>query len=113
MHEVGIAQDILSIATKNASKEKATRITTIRVLVGPLSGIVPDALTFAFEVISRGSLAEDAKLDIVQTPIIFWCRNCKIEFKTREFDYSCPVCGGGDIELRGGSEFKIESIEVI
>ena len=60
MHELSLAQALLDLAQKNA---QGKRILALRVRVGALSGVVTDSLSFAFEMISRGTPAEGARLD--------------------------------------------------
>jgi hydrogenase nickel incorporation protein HypA/HybF len=62
MHEVGIAQEVLSIVLEQAENQKVSRIHRITLRVGDQSGVVPEALEFAFEVVTRGTMAEEAEL---------------------------------------------------
>ena len=64
MHEVGLMQQAVEIALKHGSAGGAERITRVRMKVGALSGVEPNALQFAFEVVTRGTMAQNATLDI-------------------------------------------------
>ena len=69
MHEVGLMQTALEIALRHAHRHGAGRIHGRTLRVGPLSGAVPEALEFAFDVIAQGTIAEGARLVIRRVPI--------------------------------------------
>ena len=73
MHELSIMQSALSLALDQARHAGARRVHTIRLRIGALSGVVPDALEFAFEALAPGTAAEGAKLAIEAVPARFWC----------------------------------------
>ena len=87
-------------------------ICALRVRVGPLSGVVVDALRFAFEALAPGTPAAGARLDIEETAITIHCPRCGADFATPLGSYQCPSCGSTDGELRGGKELELVSIEV-
>ncbi len=60
MHELSIMQSALSLALDQARQAGAARVHTIRLRIGALSGVVPDALEFAFEALTPGTMAEGA-----------------------------------------------------
>src|SRR5690349_19555412 len=80
MHEVGIIQDTLELAVKHAEASGAARVHHLRLRVGALSGAVPEALELAFDIVRRGTIAEDARLDIEAVPATWWCETCQKEF---------------------------------
>lgn len=84
----------------------------MRVRVGPLSGIVVEALRFAFEALTPGTPAAGARLDIEETQLSFHCPRCGADYATPVGSYQCPACGSADGELRGGNELQLVSIEV-
>jgi len=69
MHEVSIAQSLLKIAVENCEKNGYKRIEAIKVKVGRASGIMPDALLFAFDAVKIGSIADKASLNIEEIPV--------------------------------------------
>ena len=87
-------------------------ICALHVRVGPLSGVVVDALRFAFEALAPGTPAADARLDLEETVPAFRCRRCGADYAAPVGDYRCPACGAADGELRGGHELELVSIEV-
>jgi hydrogenase nickel incorporation protein HypA/HybF len=112
MHEVGLMQDALRIALEQARTEKASRILTLRMRVGALSGVVPDALSFAFECLSHGTPAEGGKLEIENVPAVCWCGACRKEFPAPELGFECPDCGAPAAEIRSGREIEVASLDL-
>lgn len=112
MHEVGIMQNAIQMAETQARESRAARIHVLRLRVGAMSGVVPEALEFAFETVSRGTLAEGARLEIERVPAACWCEACGAEFECPDYDYTCPRCQAFSRELRRGTEMQLSSIEV-
>ena len=112
MHEVSVMQSALDIAIDHAKQQNATRIHRINMRVGALSGVVPDALEFAFEVVTQGTLAEGAKLEIERIPALCYCPACRIEFEPKDVIYACPQCGSLNVEIRAGRELELAYLEV-
>ena len=109
MHELSLMTNLLEDASAAAG---ARPICALRVRIGPLSGVVIDALRFAFEALSPGTLAAGARLDIEETVPSFHCPRCGADFQTPVGSYQCPACGSCEGELRGGNELELVSIEV-
>ena len=112
MHEVSIAQSLIHILEDEMRLYRGRSLKKVRVLVGELSGVVPDALLFAFEVCSRGSVAEGAILEISEVPAKGFCRICKREFTLDVPFLICTVCGSPDIEVLSGRELEIDKLEM-
>ena len=112
MHEVGIMQNAILMAEEQARETGAARIHTLRLRVGTMSGVVPEALEFAFEVVRQGTLAESAHLEIERVEPACWCARCAAEFPCPDYDYTCPRCHELSNELRRGTEMQLTSIEV-
>lgn len=112
MHELSIMQAAMTLALKRAEEAQASRVHLIHLRVGQLSGVVPDALQFAFEALSSGTLAEGAQLTIEDVPARFWCAACDREFLASEMIAECPECHGLSADLRSGRELEIASMEI-
>lgn len=112
MHEVGIVQSVLDIAAQQAQDANATRIHTIRLRIGRLTGIVPEALDHAFTVLRVGTPAAEAKLAIEYVPAVCWCEVCAQEFEADSIYSECPVCGTPSLVVRHGQEMEMVSLEV-
>lgn len=112
MHEAGIIHNILGMAEDTARKYNAKRILKLRVRVGSMSGVVVEALQFAFDAMRINTLAEEAELEIEVVPARCRCKNCQIDYEPEdEINFLCPECGGGNIELRSGRELELVSID--
>jgi hydrogenase nickel incorporation protein HypA/HybF len=112
MHEFSIMQTALNQALREARLAGAARVHEIRLRVGVLSGVVPDALQFAFEALTPGTPAEGARLTIEEVPARFWCAPCGREFVSENLYAECPDCGQPSNELRAGRELELSSMEV-
>jgi hydrogenase nickel incorporation protein HypA/HybF len=113
MHEVSIAQSLLKIAVDNCKKKGYKRIETIKVKIGRASGIMPDALSFAFEAVKIGTIAEKANLTIDEIPVSGFCESCKSSFTVEEsYVLSCPLCGNVLIRIDTGNELHIYEMDV-
>ena len=112
MHELSIMQSALSLALDQARQAGASRVHAIRLRIGALSGVVPDALEFAFEALTPGTLAEGAKLAIEHVPARFWCATCTREFQSDDMFAECPDCHSLSGELRAGREMEVASLEI-
>lgn len=112
MHEVGIMKSALDIAEQQALAVGATIIHEIRLRVGQLSGVVPEALDHAFVILKEGGMAENACLVIDYVPAVCWCSKCNGEFESSGMFCICPACGTPSGEIRMGRELEIVSLEV-
>ncbi len=110
MHEVSIAENLVRILEDEMVPYKGTRLETVKLRVGELSGVVPDALRFAFEICSRGTVAEGATLEIDEVPARGYCKSCKREVHLDVPFLICPLCGTADIDVLSGRELEIENI---
>lgn len=109
MHELSLMSNLLADA---ATAADGAPICALRVRVGPLSGVVVEALRFAFEALSPETCAAGARLDVEETAPAFHCPRCGADYETPVGAYQCPGCGAADGELRGGNELELVSIEV-
>lgn len=111
MHELSIAQSLLKIVEDESKKHGVSRVTRVQVRIGTLSAVVPEALSFSFEVISERTVAEGAELDIEVVPARGRCQNCNIDFEVGSSFFLCPKCGGIASEIISGKELEISHIE--
>lgn len=102
----------LQIALSQAKEQGATRIHRLGMRVGALSGVVPDALEFAFTVLKRDTIAESASLEVEYVPLRLRCAACNVEFEPEAVRYDCPTCGTQETEIRGGQELDVVLIEL-
>lgn len=112
MHEVGIMQSAMEAAQDAAKASGASRIHVLRLRVGAMTGVVREALEFAFEVARAGTMAGDARLEIEAVPASYWCAGCQAAFEPPQFEYECPRCGQPSAEIRHGLELEVASLEL-
>jgi hydrogenase nickel incorporation protein HypA/HybF len=105
-------QSALGMALDQARQAGARQVVVLRLRVGALSGVVPEALRFAFEALAVGTLAEKAELAIVSVPARFWCADCRREFVSDDLFAECPDCRRPSGELRAGRELELASLEI-
>jgi hydrogenase nickel incorporation protein HypA/HybF len=109
MHELSIADAVVTIASRHAAGRKVTRVD---LKVGHLRQVVPDSLTFAFELVSAGTELEGAELVIEDVPANVTCRSCGAETQLEAFPAHCAECGALDVEVSGGDELLVEALEL-
>ena len=105
-------QSALTVALEQARRAGAKRVHVIRLRIGALSGVVPEALQFAFAALAPGTLAEGGELAIEDVPARFWCAACAQEFLSKDMFAECPCCQRPSGELRGGREMELASMEI-
>jgi hydrogenase nickel incorporation protein HypA/HybF len=112
MHEVGLMQNALAIALDYAAREQATRIDQLVLRVGSLSGVEPEALQFAFDVVRQGTIAEQAQLRIERCPTVCFCQQCEQPFEPLTLGYECPHCHYWTSAIVQGRELELAALEV-
>ena len=112
MHEMAIAEGVLDIALDYAKKNDATCIREIGLLIGEMSGVVVDSLTFSFDMIAKGTIAEGAKIKVKHVPLVGRYTKCGKEFHIEHYDFWCPECKDGVLKTISGREMQVEYLEV-
>jgi hydrogenase nickel incorporation protein HypA/HybF len=109
MHELSIADAIVSIAARNAG---GRRVAVVEVAVGELRQVVPGPLELAFELCAAGTAVEGAELRIASIPTRISCGQCALESRVEAFPLRCPLCGGLDVDVVAGQELQVEALEL-
>lgn len=113
MHELGIAQGILTSAITAAEDADAFRINIVEVSIGELTEVMEDALQFAWEAIRGGTIAEGATLEVTMLTAESQCALCGHRWEHGRYDGAqCPSCSGYIVSLIRGRELKIDSIDI-
>ena len=112
VHELSIMESALAMVLLQAQQAGARRVLLIRLRVGALSGVVPEALQFAFEALAPGTPVDGADLVIEHVPARFWCGACAKEFTADDMFADCPHCHTPSTELRAGRELQVSSLEI-
>ena len=112
MHELSYARSMIEQIEAFLQKEKFTRISSINLKIGKMSGIDPLSLEFCFDIVAKGTIAEGAKINIEHVPLKIFCHKCNIEIEPTKHVYACPVCAGIDIQTTSGNLAQLLDVEV-
>ena len=112
LHELSLTQNIVELAIEHADREDAKKILSITLEIGDLSGVVAEAVEFAFDVCSKGTLVEGADLKICHIAGIGRCLDCHKETEIKAFTHLCPHCGSLALETVQGQEMKFTEMEI-
>jgi hydrogenase nickel incorporation protein HypA/HybF len=108
MHEFTITRSLVTIACEAAA---GRRVHCVKLDIGKLSGVVPDAIAFCFDAATQGTVLEGAQLNIRQIDGRARCRDCSAEF-TVETMFGCCRCGSRRLMLMAGEELDLRAIEL-
>jgi hydrogenase nickel incorporation protein HypA/HybF len=112
MHEMSLAESVREIVDETARSNGAQRVVVVRLEVGALSQVEVEAMRFAFDVVKRGSLAETARLDIVEVSGSAWCMGCSQTVSLERRGDACPNCAGFQLQVTGGDRMRVLDIEI-
>jgi hydrogenase nickel incorporation protein HypA/HybF len=113
MHELSIARNVVEVASEAVREVGAARAVAVRVRVGALSGVAPEALVFCYEVAARDTPLEGSRLVVETVPVVLHCPTCDRDVVPPDMcRLVCPACGTPTADVRGGRELEVESVEV-
>lgn len=112
MHELAITEGIINAAVPEAEKHGAKRILEIRLKIGELSGVLPECIQYYFDIASKGTIAENAKLVVEKIPVSIRCLDCGYEGPIDRRKIRCSQCDSINFKLTGGKEYFVDSLEV-
>jgi hydrogenase nickel incorporation protein HypA/HybF len=108
VHELSITQSVVDAVCERAGDR---RVRSVRVQIGALTAVQPEAMRFCFEIAVEGTVAEGARLDIDERPAAVHCRGCGADAVLGDFLLLCP-CGSADVQVTAGRELRVLSMEV-
>ena len=112
MHEMSLCEGVVRILEDKAAEEDFSRVKTVWLEIGRLSGVEIEALRFGFDVVTRGTLADSARLEIIELPGKAWCLPCGQTVQVTQRYDNCPQCGSYHVQITGGDELRIKELEV-
>jgi hydrogenase nickel incorporation protein HypA/HybF len=113
MHEASIVLSLLDTLTDRCREEGYGSIESIRLRIGMASGIMPEAIDFAFQAAKTDTIARDAQLYIEMVPVGGSCSDCRKVFEVSEaYVIKCPLCGSPSFKIEKGYELDIVEMEV-
>ena len=110
MHEMSIAESVIGIVTETARRSGLVRVNTVRLEIGALAAVETRALRFCFDSVTRGSVAEGARLVIDELPGAAWCFGCNSPVAIATRTDACPACGGARLQVTGGTDMRVKDI---
>jgi len=114
MHELSIALSLVELASEEAQKAGASKVEKLHIRVGTLSGVVPDALRFAFDIATQHTLLENAELVIEEVPVRIFCATCNAEQELPpSLVLKCPVCQTLSGDIRQGKELELVTLTLL
>ena len=112
MHELSIALSIIEGAEEEAARHRC-QVIAVHLRLGPLAGVVKDALFFAYGLACRDTLLEGSRLLIEEVPVVVFCSQCNAERTLESIQsFSCPVCGAPAPEVLQGRELELVALEL-
>ncbi len=112
MHEVSLMAQTLEVAIAQAQAHQAQHIHRLTLRIGTLSGVVPEALAFAFAAAIPGTIAEGARLEVETVAARCHCESCDRDFQPQDWIYECPYCGQLSGQILAGKDIELASLEV-
>lgn len=115
MHEMSILTNVVDTVLAYAAENNASRVIEVSLVVGDLRDVVDELMESCFQFLSRGTIAEGARLTMTKVPLKLQCEDCLLVFgadiRGRK-QIACPDCGGNRLKVKSGREFLISSIVV-
>lgn len=112
MHEMSLTESLVELIESEREKQGFSRVRMVRLAVGALGHVDPEAIRFCFDAATRGTVAEGAQLAIATVPGEAWCLDCAKTVHVRERVAPCPDCGEWRLQVRGGDDLRLTELEV-
>ena len=113
MHELSIALSIVEVAWEECAQRGGARLRAVHLRIGPLAGIVPDALRFSWVAACAETPLEGSQLLIEQVPLKIHCPACQAQHQLgRIYPLRCPACGADQVDIVQGKELEVVALEV-
>jgi|SRR5215471_14733612 len=113
MHELSIAMSMIEMAREEAVQRGANRVSAVHLKLGPLSGVVKDALVFSYKVATNGTILEGSELRIEEVPVVVFCEQCQTERSIASIQrFCCPACGALTPRVMTGKELEVVALEL-
>lgn len=112
MHEMALCEGVVEIIEEEARRQNFSRVRAVCLEIGTLSQVEPEAMRFCFDAVSRGTIAEQARFEVIGVPGAAWCMPCaKTVTITQRFD-PCPDCGSYQLQVTAGDGLRVKELEV-
>jgi len=111
MHELSLARAVVDILEEEARRHGVHRVERVLLRVGALRAVVPELLRTGMTFAARGTVAEDARVQIEEIPGRARCPACGSTFPVEELYFLCPACGRMGGEVLAGQELQVVEFE--
>jgi hydrogenase nickel incorporation protein HypA/HybF len=111
MHELSIALSLIDVAAEEAER-RGGRVVAVHLKLGPLAGVVKEALLSAYELAREGSPLAGAELRVEEVPVVAWCPVCAVEQTPAFPELYCPTCGSPTPDVVRGRELEVVALEI-
>lgn len=116
MHELSLLAGVLALVEDERRARGFSRVRVIRLRVGALACVEPDALRFCFEAMTedapQDAWVRGARLEIDEVPGLGWCAVCRQTVTLADRLDGCPICGHPDVPVTGGGDLRLAELEV-
>lgn len=113
MHELSIAVSIIEMVQEEIERRGGVRVYAVHLKLGPLSGVVPEALETSYEIASEDTVLKGSRLLIEKVPVTVYCPNCDTQRQLESIqDFTCPECGVPTPNVVHGKELEVVSLEI-
>ncbi len=113
MHELSIALSIIEGVEEEIARRQDAHVAAVHLKLGPLSGVVKDALLFSYDLACEGTRLAGSRLEIEEIPVVVYCPVCRQERRALSINnLSCEVCGSPSADIRKGSELQVFALEL-
>ena len=112
MHEMSLALGVVQIVEEAARAQGFAKVRAVRLEIGRLAAVEVEALRFCFQAATRGTVADEAALEIVALPGTAWCMQCSRSVELPALAEPCTICGGYQLQVTGGTEMRVKELEI-
>jgi hydrogenase nickel incorporation protein HypA/HybF len=112
MHELSVTENLLNITLRHAQQAQARRVSDLYIVVGQLASIVDDSVQFYWDIVSKDTLAEGAKLHFNRIQSEFQCMDCSQIYSPPSGELLCPACSSAHLKVLHGEEFYLDAISI-
>lgn len=112
MHEMSICESVVQSLEAIAAREGAKKVTQVSLEIGCFAGVENDALRFCFDAVTKGTIAESARLEIIAQNGQANCFECGNSFEVDSRLAECPKCNSARLMVSGGDALRIKTLEI-
>jgi hydrogenase nickel incorporation protein HypA/HybF len=109
---MSLAENVMQIIEESARTQNFQRVRIVVLEIGKLAAVEPEAMRFCFDAVTRGTMAEGAQLQIVETPGAGACLACGAEVEMQEQYGLCPGCGSPRLKITAGNQMRVKDLAV-